>query len=171
MYNQFTNQSVQQKTKKRKHKIIGTVIKVGGRTVGQVIGDTFVKDITNRHMLTTPPAIANDLQALHDAERAGALYCAFTNTDNGIVYRVAISKIWDMGKQINFGYGLQIMLTLSNWTQTRDPEFITSQTDAQEYTEPSGANDVMPLYYKSNAPTGVTVNGIKQLGLFGDGDE
>lgn len=167
----MTKNIVSQKSKKRKHEILGTVIKVNGRTVGQVIKDTFVKDITNRHMLTTPPAIANDLQALHDAERAGALYCAFTNTDNGIVYRVAISKIWDMGKQINFGYGLQIMLTLSNWTQTRDPHFIESQTDALAYSVASDTNDVMPLYYKSNAPTGITVNGVKQLGLFGGENE
>lgn len=166
----MTNKSLQRNSKKRKHEILGEVIKVNGRTVGQVIGDTFVKDITNRHMLATPPAIANDLQALHDAERAGALYCAFTNTDNGIVYRVAISKIWDIGKHIDFGFGRQIMLTLPNWTQTRDPEFIESQTDALAYSVASDTNDIMPLYYKSNAPTGVTVNGVKQLGLFGDGD-
>ena len=58
--------------KKRKHEILGVVIRVNGRTVGQVIGDDYVKDITNRHMLATPPAIASDIQALHDAERAGA---------------------------------------------------------------------------------------------------
>jgi len=152
---------------KRKHKIIGTVIKVKGRTVGQVIGETFVKDICNRHMLTNPPAIANDIQALHDAQRAGAVYCEFKNTDTGIIYRAPIAKIWDIGKRFNWGYGDQIYLTLQNFTQTRDPEF--TQTDTPEYTEVSGTHDeIKPLYYVSHAPVGVTfTKGEKQLNLFG----
>ncbi len=164
-----TKNSLARQSKKRKHEILGTVIKVGRRTVGQVIGDTFVKDISNRHMLTTPPAIANNIQALHDAERAGALYCVFTNTDTGIIYRAPIAKIWDMGKPFNFGWGDQIYLTLPNWTQTRDPEFSQSQTEAQDYTEPSGTGDVMPLHYVSHAPVGVKYeHGEKQMGLWGD---
>lgn len=159
---------VSHKTGKRKHKILGTVIKVGRRTVGQVIGVDYVKDITNRHMLTTPPAIANDIQALHDAERAGAVYCVFTNTDTGIIYRAPIAKIWDMGKRFNFGWGEQIMLTLQNWTQTRDPEYLDpTHTDTPAYTEPSGTHDVKPLKYKSRATVGVVWNGVKQLSLFG----
>jgi hypothetical protein len=160
---------IQRNSKKRKHKIIGTVIKVGGRTVGQVIGDTFVKDITNRHMLTTPPAIANNIQALHDAERAGAVYCEFTNTDTGIIYRAAIAKIfWDMGKPFNFGWGDQIMLTLSNWTQTRSAEYSSTDTDAQEYSEADSTHgEVKPLNIKSRAPKGVTFTPGKQLTLWG----
>lgn len=169
MYNKMTNQSLQPKAKKRKHEILGTVIKVNGRTVGQVIPPDYVKDITNRHMLTTPPAIASDIQALHDAERAGAEYCVFTNTDTGIIYRAPIAKIWDMGKEFDFGYGRQIMLTLHNWTQTRDPEFIQSQTEAQDYTEPSDTGEVMPLHYVSNAPVGVKYEpGVKQKSLWGN---
>lgn len=148
----------------RKHKIVGTVIKVNGRTVGQVIGADYVKDIKNKHMLTNPEAIANDIQALHDAEYAGALYCVFTNTDTGIIYRAAIAKIWDMGKQINLGWGLQQMLTVQNWNQTRDPNF---GTEAEEFTDPIFPPDIKPLRYKSNAPTGITFNGVKQLDLFG----
>lgn len=170
MYAETTKQSLPH-SNKRKHKIIGTVIKVKGRTVGQVIGETFVKDICNRHMLTNPPAIANDIQALHDAQRAGAVYCEFKNTDTGIIYRAPISKIWDMGKEFNWGWNDQIYLTLQNWTQTRDPEFIESHTDTPEYTEASGTHDeVKPLNYKSRAPVGVTfTKGEKQLPLFGGG--
>lgn len=165
---------------KRKHKIIGTVIKVNGRAVGQVINGEYVKDITNRHMLTTPPAIANDLQALHDAERAGAWCCVFTNTDTGIIYRAAIAKIWDAGWLMNLGYGNQQALTLSYWLQSVDPEFtIHTDTDAQEYAtsdthEPPAYSmtfdgaDVKPLHYKSNALVGVKfTKGVKQLSLFG----
>lgn len=162
--------SVARPGKKRKHKIIGTVIKVKGRTVGQVIGAEYVKDFTNRHMLTTPPAIANDIQALHDAERAGAVYCEFTNTDTGIIYRAAIAKIWDMGKRINFGWGEQIMLTLSNWTQTRDPEY-SDPTDSEPpaYSEPSDTGEIVPLKYTSRAPRGVNFTKGGQMSLFGGG--
>jgi len=156
------------KAQKRKHRIIGTVIKVNGRTIGQVVNDTFVKDITNRHMLTTPPAIANDIQALHDAERAGAVYCEFTNTDTGIIYRAAISKIWDIGKEFDMGWGRQIMLTLSNWTQTRDPEY-TEPTDTEPpaYSDPSDTGEIMPLKYRSRAPKGVNFTKGGQMSLFG----
>lgn len=158
----------------RKHKIVGTVIRVNGRTVGQVIFDTFVKDITNRHMLSNPEAIANDIQALHDASSAGAVYCVFTNTDTGIIYRASIAKIWDMGKEFNWGYGDQIYLTLANWLQTVDPEF-TSHTDAPEYSDPNSTHDedVKPLNIKSRAAVGVTwkkgTKTAKQMSFFGGG--
>lgn len=157
------NGSVARRKSKRKHEILGTVIKVKGRTVGQVIGDTFVKDITNRHMLKEPEAIANDIQALHDAERAGAVYCVFTNTDTGIVYRAPIAKIWDMGKTFNWGHGDQIYLTLRNWQQTRNPEYTEpTHTDTPEYSE-TGTTDTKPLTYESRATIGVVWNGEKQL--------
>jgi len=163
--------SVARQSNKRKHEIKGTVIKVKGRTVGQVIGMEYVKDITNRHMLSTPPAIASDLQALHDAERAGAVYCVFKNTDTGIIFRAPIAKIWDIGKEFDFGFGRQIMLTLSNWQQTRDPEYKEpTDTDTPEYSEPSGTTEIKPLVYKSHAPVGVKYEkGIRQLSLFGGG--
>lgn len=160
---------------KRRHVILGTVIKVKGRTVGQVYNGEFVKDITNRHMLTTPPAIANDIQALHDAERAGAEYCVFTNTDSGIVYRAAIAKIYDMGKRVNYGWGEQVALLLPNWTQTRDPQ-ATSQTSAPVYEDPNATSDedVKPLNIKSRAAVGVTFTKgsqtPKQLRMFGGGE-
>jgi len=162
---EMTRPSVNLTTKKRKYEILGTIIHVNGRTIGQVINGAFVKDIKTRHMLTTPPAIANDIQALHDAERAGAVYCVFTNTDTGIVYRAQISKIWALGKRINFGYGEQIMLTLSHWMQERDANFINNFSDVMESSEPS--ETAKPLFYKSNTPVGVTFNGEKQLDFLG----
>jgi hypothetical protein len=165
----MTKSILQANGKKRKHEILGTVIRVNGRTVGQVINGVYVKDITNRHMLKNPEAIANDIQALHDAERAGAAYCEFKNTDNGIIYRVSIAKIWDIGKPINFGWGDQIMLTLQNWTQTRDPEYTAhTDTDAQAYGDSDGTHNVKPLHYVSHATKGAVYGkGGKQLSLFG----
>ncbi len=169
-----TKQSLPQ-SKKRRHVILGTVIKVNGRTVGQVIGEDYVKDITNRHMLAIPPAIASDIQALHDAERAGALYCVFMNTDTGIIYRAAISKIWDMGTRFNRGWGEQIYLTLNHWTQTRDPNITITTTTAPEYSDPTATNDddVKPLNIKSRAlPAGGVKfkkgkKTLRQLSMFG----
>ena len=90
-----TNLNIARQGKKRKHEILGIVIKVNGRTVGQVIDEEYVKDITDNHILKYPPAIANDIQALHDAERAGAEYCDFTNTDTGIT--VPCAHLENMG--------------------------------------------------------------------------
>ncbi len=167
------NKSVLPQSKKRKHEISGTVMRVNGQTVGQVIGDEYLKDLPNRHMLTNPPAIANNIQVLHDAERAGALYCVFANTDTGIIYRAAISKIWDMGTRFNRGWGDQIYLTLKHWTQTRDPNI--TPTTAPEYSDPTATNDddVKPLNVNSHAlrPSEIKfkkgTNTLKQLSMFG----
>ena len=167
-----TNLNIARQGKKRKHEILGIVIKVNGRTIGQVIGKEYVKDITDNHILKYPPAIANNIQALHDAERAGAEYCKFTNTDTGILYRAPIAKIWDMGTRFNRGWGDQIYLTLNNWTQTRKPS-ITTQTTAPEYAEPTATNDdaVKPLYIKSRAVVGIKFKKgkktLKQMSMFG----
>ena len=157
--------------KTRKHKIVGTVIKVNGRTVGQVIDGVFVKDVSSsKHFLHTPEAIAYTIDTLHAAQRAGAEYCEVLDTDTGIKYRASIAKIWDMGKPFNYGWGAQIYLTLSNWLQTLDPEYINTDTQAQEYTEPTDTGEAKPLHYKSNSPKGVTfTKGVKQLDLFGGG--
>ena len=155
--------------KARKHKIVGTVIKVNGRTVGQVIDGVFVKDVSSsKHFLHTPEAIAYTIDTLHAAQRAGAEYCEVLDTDTGIKYRASIAKIFDMGKKFNYGWGDQIYLTLSNWLQTLDPEYISTDTDPQAYSEADGTHEVKPLNYKSNAPKGVTfTKGVKQLNLWG----
>lgn len=143
-------------------------IRVVGKTVGAVVGNEYRKRIINRHMLTTPPAIANDIQALHDAERAGAAYCVITNTETGITYRAPIAKIWDMGFAFNRGFGDQIGLPLHLWTQERDPEYAEpTDTTPTAYGEPGGTGEIMPLEYTSRAPVGVKYEKATQLDLFG----
>jgi len=159
----MSSKSLQQKGAKRKHEIIGTVIKVNGRTVGQVYDGEFVKDLTSEKQLVKypVPAIASDIQALKDAQRAGAEYCTFTYTVTGIIYRVAISKIWELGERFNCGWGDQIKLPLPNWTQTRDPNLSASVTP--EYSEPSATDEaVKPLNIRSKAPTGIRFKPGKQ---------
>jgi hypothetical protein len=136
------------------------LIKVNGRIIGKVVKNEFRKTIHSNWILQTPPAIATDIQALHDAERAGAVYCVFWNADTGITYRAPIAKIWDMGFTFNRGYGDQIALALPLWTQERGANH--SPTTATDTTE------VKPLEYKSRAVKRgtVVVNG-RQLTLFG----
>jgi len=155
-----SSKSLQQNGNKRKRKINTAIIKAGGRTIGKVVEGEFRKTIHTAWILRTPPAIANDIQALHDAERAGAVYCVFTNADTGITYRAPIAKIWDMGFTFNRGYGDQIALALPLWTQERGANH--SPTTATDTTE------VKPLEYKSRAVKRgtVVVNG-RQLTLFG----
>ena len=153
----------------RTHKIIGTVIKANGRTVGQVYNGVFVKDVSSsKHFLHTPEAIAFTIDTLHAAQRAGAEWCEVLDTDTGIKYRASIAKIFDMGKPFNYGWGDQIFLTLQNWLQTVDPT-ITSQSETPEYSDTDSTRaEVIPLAYKSNAPKGVTfTKGVKQLPLWG----
>jgi hypothetical protein len=150
------------RNKRKRHVILGTVIKVNGRTVGQVIDGVFVKDVSSsKHFLHSPEAIAYTIDTLHAAQRAGAEFVEVLDTDTGIRYRASIAKIWDMGKKFNYGWGDQIYLTLQNWLQTVDPEY-TAHTDT------------MPLTYKSHAITGThfTKTGKKtpkQLRMFGNG--
>lgn len=144
-------------------------IKVNGRIVGFVIGNEFRKTIHTNWILRTPPALANDIQALHDAENAGAEYCVFPNADTGIIYRASISKIWDMGFPVNRGFGEQIALSLNLWTQERDPKHKShTDTDTPAYSE---ATETKPLVYKSHSITGTqfTEGKPKQLPMFGNG--
>jgi hypothetical protein len=164
----------------RKHEILGTVIKVNGRTVGQVIDGVFVKDVSSsKHFLHTPEAIAYTIDTLHAAARAGAEYCDVLDTDTGTHYRASIAMIWDKGKPFNYGWGEQIMLTLPYWQASADPNN-TSQSDAQDYTGETGTHsedepeDPKPLLYKSHATQGAVwnkkgVKTMKQIRMFGGG--
>jgi hypothetical protein len=141
------------KPKHKKHTHGIPMYSCQGKHIGDVIGNEWRKDIVTSHMLTTPPAIANDVQALHDAIRAGAEYFVARNTLTGIIFRASISKIFDKGVPMNRGYGNQIYLVLSDFLQSRDPAFIQAETPATEAT----------------APTGITfTKGVKQLDLFGE---
>jgi hypothetical protein len=128
-----------------------TNIRVNGRVVGKVVGNQFLKNIKEDWILRKPPALANDIQALHDAERAGAEYCCFTCTDTGITYRAPIAKIWDLGFTFNRGWGEQIALSLSHWSQDQDPNY-TNRMDPPPYS-PAGATETQAVRYEEHTPT------------------
>ncbi|MBI3175850.1 MAG: hypothetical protein HYZ25_19180 [Chloroflexi bacterium] len=128
-----------------------TKIRANGRVVGKVVGNQFLKNIKTDWILRKPPAIANDIQALHNAERAGAEYCCFTCTDTGIIYRAPIAKIWDLGFTFNRGFGEQVGLSLSHWSQDQDPNH-TNRTDPPPYS-PAGTTETPPMPYEKQKPT------------------
>jgi len=167
---QMTKNIVSQKSKKSKHEIKGTPVHTSrGKVIGQVIGDTFVKDMTNRHILDKFNAIASDICTLHEAEAAGAVSVAFTNTDTGVIYCAPIAKFWDCGFYIDFGFGKQQALNLSHFEHKRDPnQSPTTDTDAPIYSE---ATEIKPLVYQSHAVTGsqFTKGKPRQISMFGNG--
>ena len=91
-------------------------IYAGGRRVGIVRGDSFLKCIRRQHFLTTPPAIACDVVALSLAEEAGASRVDVLDIDSGTHYFSSIAQIWQAGFRFNRGFGEQIGLPLHRWT-------------------------------------------------------
>jgi len=87
----------------------------GSKVIGKVRDDTFYKTIKNKHVLRVPPAIANDIEALEDAAKAGARRVCITNKDNGITYFATIERIFKKGVKMNRGWGDQIYLPLESW--------------------------------------------------------
>ena len=92
------------------------------KVIGRVIGGTFEKVIQgSRHLLRTPAALGFDLSTLEDAERAGAVDVAVTDSDTGRVYRADIATIRRYGFPVLRGHGRQIALPLSAYSVDGDP--------------------------------------------------
>ncbi len=168
-----TNLNIARQGKKRKHQIVGTAIHSSkGKVIGQVIGNVYVKDIKNAHILEKYHSVASDVCSLHEAEHAGAEFVEWTNIDDGVIYRASISKFWELGRFFNFGHGDQQMLGLKHFEHRRDPNFAI-HPDVREHSEPTITNDdaVKPLDVESRAVVGVKFKKgkrtPKQLGLFG----
>lgn len=132
--------------------------------IGNVIGDTWRKTIKNTHMLQKPPSFANDIKALHDAEKAGAVNVVITNIDTGTVYHTTIEKIFKKGFLVNRGFGNQIGLCLKDWDTSQNPNLvpISPPITGRVLSDTEG---VKPLIYHSRAVKGVVWNG-RQMELF-----
>lgn len=103
-------------------------IYVGARVVGEVRGTTFYKNIRgSRHILRTPRAIANDIEALARAEAAGATHVAITDIETGITYRSTIEHIRQAGFELDRGCGRQIALILDGWIKMRNGDISGEQ--------------------------------------------
>lgn len=100
----------------------GQPVYAGGRVVGVVRGDVFIKHIRGSvHMLQRPPAIAFDVSSLADAARAGAAWAEVTDTETGQTYRARLDTIRNYGRVFNRGYGEQIYLPLAMWGSDDEP--------------------------------------------------
>ena len=98
-------------------------ILVNGRHVGDVIGSCFQKSIEgSRHMLRKPPAIAYGVDALNDAERAGADCLEVKDRETGIVYSSTLDNFRQHCFEVNRGYEPQVAMRLENWTKTGGKE-------------------------------------------------
>lgn len=99
----------------------GTPIRVGKFVIGEVRGDTFYKTVNGeKHFMTTPAGIANDITALQDAKAAGASWVNVTDKKTGRVYIATIEMIFDKGIRFNRGWGNQINLIFQYWTTSLD---------------------------------------------------
>lgn len=136
-----------------------------GQSAGFVIGNDWRKDIINAWMLRTPPALAVDVVTLKAAINAGAEWLVIHNTESRITYRASIEKFLSKGWEFNRGFGLQRGMTLNYFQQWRDGDAIPPLTPPTEETAPDEAKE---LKYTSRAATGITVNGVKQMSLFGE---
>lgn len=181
MYKLQTSKSLQPKSKK--HKNQKYTIEAGeyelcvfgrtGQRVGKLSGNTAYKDVSaETAFLKFPyPAIAHTIAALEYMRDMNITYIDVYDKDSGIHYRTTVQKYFDEGEYFFGGvkWGDQLKLALPKFTQTRDPEFAQSQTEAQEYAEATGTGDIMPLHYVSRAPVGVRYEKGKQMSLWGGG--
>jgi hypothetical protein len=105
----------------------------GSKVIGRVKGDTFYKSIKGSvHMLRKPPAIAISLDALDQAEAAGAVKIKVTDQESGTTYGARIEFIRERGVIFDRGYGEQIYLALAGWTKTLRGRQFTEQLNLFE---------------------------------------
>ena len=85
------------------------------KPIGRVSGQWFEKTVTgSKHFLRVPmPALGFDLSTLEDAERAGAVFVAVTDSESGRTYRQRIETIRRYGFNVTRGFGRQIALPLA----------------------------------------------------------
>jgi hypothetical protein len=93
-----------------------------GKIIGKICGETFRKIVrASKHFLHTPPAIANDLDALAQAKERGARVCEVVDRETGHTYRASIARIWENGFSVNRGHNAQIALALNEWARDAEP--------------------------------------------------
>ena len=97
------------------------------KPVGRVIGNRFEKIVAgSKHFLRVPmPALGYDLSTLEDAESAGAVYVAVTDSETGRTYRQSIENIRRYGFPVTRGFGRQIALPLSSYSVDGEPPAVT----------------------------------------------
>jgi hypothetical protein len=105
----------------------------GSKVIGRVKGDTFLKSIKgSKHMLRKPPAIAISIDALDQAQAAGAVRVKVTDQESGTTYTATIEHLREDGFEFDRGYGPQIGLVLDGWSRTLRGRQFTEQLNLFE---------------------------------------
>ena len=86
-----------------------------GRVIGVVRGDTYFKKIHDKHFLDKPRGIASDVDALRQAQNAGAIYFVAHHVESGRDYRAPIARFFSRGIRVNRGYGEQTALVIGDF--------------------------------------------------------
>jgi hypothetical protein len=91
-------------------------IKVNNKVVGEVVDNTFIKNLnSDKHFLKKPPAIAFDISSLNNASISGAVYVKINDTKTDDIYTASIKNIFRKGFEFNRGFGKQVALPLQMW--------------------------------------------------------
>lgn len=97
-----------------------TQIYGGGRVVGCVKDDCFIKPIKANGYLRVPPGIAFSIESLAAAEAAGATRVQVVDKEKETIYGATIEHIRAAGFPVNrHGYEPQIGLSLEGFTRQR----------------------------------------------------
>jgi hypothetical protein len=91
-----------------------------GQVVAGVRADgTLQKDVSaSRHFLRQPcRAIAFDVAALDEAERAGAIRIEVKDTDTNKFYRCTFADFRAKAFKVDRGYGPQLAMALADWNK------------------------------------------------------
>ena len=91
----------------------------GAAVIGVVRGDTFYKRArSSEHMLQRPRAWAADVDALDQAQAAGAVWVEVIDRDTGATYRAELADFYRRGVTVRRGHGDQLALPLACWDVT-----------------------------------------------------
>jgi hypothetical protein len=98
-----------------------------GKPVAKVLDNpqgekyTFKTIIGSKHMLRVPPSFAYDQFVLEQAEGYGVSYHVIKDKETNRVWSALHSDFEVHGIQLNRGFGVQIALPLSYWTEGSQP--------------------------------------------------
>jgi len=92
-------------------------------TASYVTGRTFYKEVRDKHILKSPPAIAIQLSTFERLERLGIENVLVFNRDTGDEFLAPLGCFKTKGILIDRRYGKQIALPLKYWENTPKATF------------------------------------------------
>ena len=125
-----------------------TTIRIAGRRVGTVSGDTFRQSRRgSKHFIRHPErAIAFDVALLDQVEQAGASRVIIRDMETGTEYRAGLSFIRAAGFPIHRGHGNQVALPLANWVASGGKKKAKPQPEPQSRNNTDAAPAQLGLF-------------------------